>query len=175
MRHAAGRLRAERDTLIDMETPGSEPAGASAGAPATGQSSRVWPFLIAPRWIGWHLFVVVACWGMLWLGDWQFHRAIAGNGLSWAYTFEWPLFTGFGIVFWVRTVRDEFRLRRGTDGGHADVGAATAESALPAGLGVRQMTRPADDSDDAEVASYNAYLAKLDAEIKQTHGKWHGF
>src|SRR5882724_7374795 len=78
-------------------------------------SGPVWRFLIEPPWVGWHLFVVLAFWGMLWLGDWQFRRAMAGNGLSWAYTFEWPLFAGFGIVFWARTVRDEFRLRRGVD------------------------------------------------------------
>ena len=180
-------LPAERDTLIGMETPGSVPADVQPDAPAAGESSTVtgpvWRFLIEPRWIGWHLFVVAAFWGMLWLGDWQFHRAIAGNGLSWAYTFEWPLFAGFGVVFWARTVRDEFRLRRGTGGDDDDarVAAAEAESALPAGLGVRQVERAADDAgdpgdpDDAEVASYNAYLAKLNAEIKQTHGKWHGF
>jgi hypothetical protein len=178
-------LPVERDTLIDMETPGSVPADVQPDAPVAGESSTVtgpvWRFLIEPRWIGWHLFVVAAFWGMLWLGDWQFRRAMAGNGLSWAYTFEWPLFAGFGLVFWARTVRDEFRLRRGTDGGQADAAAATAESALPAGLGVRQVERAAgdadhpDDAEDAEVASYNAYLAKLNAEIKQTHGKWHGF
>ncbi len=61
----------------------------------------------------WHLFVFAAFWGMLWLGDWQYHRAMDGNGLSWAYTFEWPLFAVFGVVFWARTIRDEFHLRRG--------------------------------------------------------------
>ncbi len=60
-------------------------------------SGPVWRFLIEPRWLGWLLFIVLACWGMLWLGDWQLHRAMEGNGLSWAYTFEWPLFAGFGI------------------------------------------------------------------------------
>ena len=54
-----------------------------------------WRFLIRPRWLGWHLLMVVSFLGMLWLGDWQFHRALSGNGLSWAYTFEWPLFAGF--------------------------------------------------------------------------------
>ena len=50
---------------------------------------------------------------MLWLGDWQLHRALSGNALSWAYTFEWPLFSGFAVVFWAKTIRDEFRIRRG--------------------------------------------------------------
>jgi hypothetical protein len=140
-----------------METPGSGP---------------VWRFLIEPRWLGWLLFVVLACWGMLWLGDWQFHRALAGNGLSWAYTFEWPLFSGFGIVFWARTVRDEFRLRRG--GAVAGDGTEAAPGlALPEGIGMRPVQQPGDDADDAELASYNAYLAKLNAEVKG-HNKWLG-
>jgi hypothetical protein len=111
---------------------------------------------------------------MLWLGDWQFRRAMAGNGLSWAYTFEWPLFAGFGLVFWGRTIRDEFRLRRGVTQPGSVSAAAAAASALPAGIGTRQIDRPGDDADDAELASYNAYLAKLNAEVRG-HGKRRGF
>ena len=71
-----------------------------------------WRFLISPRWLAWHAFAVVAFWGMCWLGDWQLHRALGGNSLSWAYTFEWPLFAVMGAFFWAKTIRDEFRLRR---------------------------------------------------------------
>ena len=42
-------------------------------------------------------------------------RAMAGNTLSWAYTFEWPIFAIFGVVFWVKTIRDE--LHPAADGG----------------------------------------------------------
>jgi len=38
-------------------------------------------------------------------------------------------------------------------------------------IGTRAIERPADDADDAELASYNAYLAKLNAEVKG-HNKW---
>src|SRR6202167_5795846 len=68
-----------------------------------------WHFLVSPRWLGWHVFVVLAAWGMLWLGDWQFHRAEGGNALSWAYTFEWPIFTIFGVIFWGKTIVDEWK------------------------------------------------------------------
>jgi hypothetical protein len=183
---------AGRDTLNGMETPGSAPSapavpggsrldvpGPDAPGPdvteddaAQRASGPVWRFLIQPRWLGWHLFVVLAFWGMLWLGDWQFRRAMAGNGLSWAYTFEWPLFAVFGIVFWARTVRDEFRLRRGTAGAWPGAGTASGP-VLPAGIGTRPIEQPADDADDAELASYNAYLAKLNAEVKG-HNKWIG-
>jgi hypothetical protein len=151
-----------------METPADATAEPSVAVP-------VWRFLISLRWIGWHLTVVLAFWGMLWMGDWQFRRAMAGNGLSWAYTFEWPLFAGFAIVFWVKTVRDEFKLRRAASTG-ADDGEslAAAGPALPEGIGIRQVETPDDDADDAELAAYNAYMTRLNTEVKG-HGKWHGF
>ena len=162
-----------------METPGSAPSPQAAPdttAPITPGASHeasgpVWRFLIEPRWLGWLAFTVLAIWGMLWLGDWQFHRAIAGNGLSWAYTFEWPLFAGFGVIFWARTVRDEFRLRRGVT---PAAGQASDATVLPEGIGTRQIDRPGDDADDADLASYNAYLTKLHTEVKG-HGKRRGF
>ena len=68
-----------------------------------------WRRLLRPTWLAWHAFAVLAAAGMLWLGDWQLRRAEAGNELSWAYTFEWPLFAVLGAVFWVKTVREELR------------------------------------------------------------------
>ena len=70
----------------------------------TGQAGSApgWRFLISPRWLAWHAFAVVAFWGMCWLGDWQLRRALAGNSLSWAYTFEWPIFAVMGAIFWAR-------------------------------------------------------------------------
>ena len=49
-------------------------------------------------WPGTRLLVVATV-GMLYLGDWQLHRALSGNELSWAYTFEWPLFAIFADLF----------------------------------------------------------------------------
>jgi hypothetical protein len=168
---ASGSDQAE----LDAPEPDDDP-----GAP----SGPVWRFLFEPRWLGWHLFVAVAFWGMLWLGDWQFHRAMEGNGLSWAYTFEWPLFAVFGVVFWARTIRDEFILRRGGVTEADLVAAAMAQSmatlpkgamlpagVLPEGVVVRQLARPDEEEDDPELAAYNAYLAKLNAEVKG-HNKW---
>jgi len=144
-----------------------------------------WFFLITPRWLGWHAFAVVATIGMLWLGDWQFHRAESGNALSWAYTFEWPIFAVFGVVFWAKTIRDEFKPH--TDPGDApevelpagaSVSAAAEATADAGGLrvgGSGQVARVADeeDEDDPELASYNAYLARLNQQVKG-HGRWHG-
>ena len=49
-------------------------------SPGTRESSR-WRFLITPKWLGWHVFVIFSFLVMLWLGNWQLHRAEAGNEL----------------------------------------------------------------------------------------------
>jgi hypothetical protein len=135
-----------------------------------------WYFLFTPRWLGWHAFAVAATIGMLWLGDWQFHRAEGGNALSWAYTFEWPIFAIFGVVFWAKTIRDEFK-PPAEAGDAPDVAVPQAGgSAAAAGPGGR-ASLPADDqadeAEDPELAAYNAYLARLNQQVKG-HGRWHG-
>lgn len=125
-------------------------------AATTGQSRQSggrWQILLRPRWLAWHAFAVVAFFGMLCLGDWQLHRALSGNELSWAYTFEWPLFALFGVYFWYKTVRDELRQHDGaaeeTDSAAADAASAPVDVA-------RAM--PADGE---------AYLARLKAEAQR--------
>jgi hypothetical protein len=130
-----------------MQTPDPAPPGQavlsgqvtpSAQAEPSGQAQPVWRFLISRKWLLWHATAALGVWGMAWMGDWQFHRAMGGNALSWAYTFEWPLFAAFGVVFWVKTVRDEFRIRRaGLDPNLAEAGVADMIQ-LPAGLGLEQ-------------------------------------
>ena len=136
-----------------------------------GTEAPRWRFLITPKWLAWHLTMVVSVCGMLWLGNWQFHRAISGNPLSWAYTFEWPVFAVFAVVFWAKTIKDEFRPPAVAEPGEGGV-------PLPAGA-LRQGGRggaagePASPEEEADLAAYNAYLARLHREVKD-HGKWHG-
>src|SRR6202012_3451076 len=154
------------------------------------QAGQAWRFAYRPRRVAWHLFSCAAALGMLWLGDWQYHRAVGGNGLSWAYTFEWPLFAGFALVFWARTIRDEYRQRK--FGGLSETelarraavalplaplpeGAMLPAGELPEGMSVRELrlsVRAAqeaayNDADDPELARYNARLAKLNARERR--------
>jgi hypothetical protein len=132
-----------------------------------------WRFLFRPKWLGWHALMVLVVLGMLALGNWQFHRAESGNSLSWAYTFEWPIFAIFVIVFWAKTIKDEFRPPAQAEG--------LDDVALPAGrggaggpgTGTAAAADVAEEEDDEELAAYNAYLARLTAEASR-HGKWHG-
>jgi hypothetical protein len=129
-----------------------------------------WRFLITPRWVAWHAFVAAIVAGMLALGDWQLHRALAGNALSWAYTFEWPLFAIFGVVFWVKTILDEVRPPATRPAG--------PEVMLPSGAPQPPVSMAAaaagpDGEEDEELAAYNAYLARLHREVRG-HGRWHG-
>jgi DNA-binding transcriptional regulator of glucitol operon len=125
--------------------------------PVTRQSSR-WRFLITPRWLAWHVFVILSVLVMLWLGSWQLHRAESGNSLSWAYTFEWPLFAIFAVYFWVKTIRDEADLAGRAE--PSDVFALPGGGAEAAG-------------EREELAPDNAYLARLTKEVSG-HGRWHG-
>src|ERR1700728_1159109 len=120
-----------------------------------------WWFVITPRWLAWHAFAVVAAWGMLWLGDWQLHRAEGGNALSWAYTFEWPVFAAFGIVFWAKTILDEAKPKQDTSEAAAPPAAAPGGAGLSLpGAGGPLAVPGGDDQpeDDPDLDQYNAYL-----------------
>jgi hypothetical protein len=126
--------------------------------------SARWRFLLTPRWLAWLGFVIAAVIGMLWLGLWQFRRAESGNALSWGYTFEWPLFAAFALVFYVRTVLDEVRGRRGAKAAPAEASTGHASTGDPAdGLPGPPPAAPAaaEETPDPELDEYNAYLARL--------------
>ena len=143
-----------------------------AGPPAAERAPAAsWRFLVAPRWLGWHLAMVVSVAGMLALGYWQLRRAEEGNALSWAYTFEWPVFAVFAVVFWAKTIKDEFRPPAAAEPGDDDV-PLPAGALRPGGAAV-PAGEPASPEEEADLAAYNAYLARLHREVRG-HGKWHG-
>jgi hypothetical protein len=102
---------------------------------------------------------------MLLLGYWQLRRAESGNELSWAYTFEWPLFAIFGGYFWVKSLRDELRSQASADpAGTAGMTGATGTTGDPADAVPGRTAAAAAD----------AYVERLKTEVRG-HGKWHGW
>ena len=60
----------------------------------------------SPRALLLHLefwLIVAGCAVATW---WQAHRALAGNGLSWFYTFEWPILAGIAIAAWWHLIHE---------------------------------------------------------------------
>jgi hypothetical protein len=54
-----------------------------------------------------HLTVLVVVPTFLGLGWWQYHAALGGNELSWAYTFEWPFFAGYAVFVWWKMLHEQ--------------------------------------------------------------------
>jgi hypothetical protein len=54
-----------------------------------------------------HVTLLVLLPAFVWLTRWQLSRALGGNMLSWAYTFEWPLFGVYAIYVWWQLLHDQ--------------------------------------------------------------------
>ncbi|HSZ35796.1 MAG TPA: hypothetical protein VK773_01795 [Acidimicrobiales bacterium] len=104
------------------------------------------------------LVVVPACMALC---VWQIYRAVDGNSLSWAYVFEWPLFAGYAIYMWWRFVHEkpEAAPQAASENGNAD---AAQQSKVPGA--------PEAAEEEAELAAYNEYLARL-AERDRATGR----
>jgi hypothetical protein len=61
---------------------------------------------VTPRSLLLHLAFVAIAAGCLIAGWWQVHRAMAGNGLSYLYSIEWPAFAVVAGIGWWQMVHD---------------------------------------------------------------------
>ncbi|NNN20685.1 MAG: hypothetical protein HKL80_01610 [Acidimicrobiales bacterium] len=98
-----------------------------------------------------HLTVILLVPTFMALGWWQLNRALSGNTLSWAYTFEWPIFAGYAIFLWWHIVHDDPTI-------YEPKNFEPEENQTP--------NKPSEDSDqdeemDPELVAYNEYLAEL--------------
>ena len=156
------------------------PGHRAARRPATGQTTVnvVRKILLSPKWWGLHLLCVVLVLVFLRLGLWQWHRAQSPSGgiQNYAYAFQWPLFAGFGLVLYWKTLRIEVAGEADETGqSPRPLTSRLAAPAMPEPdirrhEGVRiGISTPAAviDEDDIEVATYNAYLAKLNAQAER--------
>ena len=117
--------------------------------------------LLTPRWLARHAVAIGLVVAFGWLGWWQYGRATGGNNLSWAYTFQWPLFALFVLVLWVKMMRDGTRVE----------GAGPRQQRPP----LRPMTPPpVQHDDDPELSAYNRYLAWLAANPDRRPSEYPG-
>jgi hypothetical protein len=121
--------------------------------------------------------------GFLALGWWQLHRALGGNELSWAYTVEWPLFSGYSVFMWWKLLHeapdapssaqaslpppeeDATELGPGKDAAAEPARAgARPPGRRPAEGAARQAAEPEDEDLDAALEAYNTYAAEPEDE-----------
>ena len=121
--------------------------------------------LASPAWLLRHVVMIALVVTFMRLGWWQFRRAEGGNGLSIGYTLEWPAFSAFVIIVWLREVRTALR-----DGHEISPPARPAVAPeTPAGVAqfdllAARAARVARTSAAAQPTSeYNEYLAWLAA------------
>jgi len=58
------------------------------------------------RCVSLHLVTLVLVSSFLLAAWWQYECAVGGNGLSWAYVFEWPAFAVYATYMWWRLIHD---------------------------------------------------------------------
>lgn len=122
--------------------------------------------VLTPKWLAFHLLAIVLVAVMLRLGWWQWHRAESTSGSlqNLGYAFEWPVFAGFVVFMWWKTIRDDQRRHRAAQG--LPPAPADGDAQRPPVVG-RTAPAPAQptspEEDDAELAAYNAYLADLNS------------
>ena len=105
------------------------------------------------RALGLHATLAVTVPGFLALGWWQLHRALGGNGLSWAYTFEWPFFAGYAVYLWWKLVHEP------VDGPVPETSAGRMSRVISR----RAAKAGATGDDEAARAAYNTHLEALAA------------
>ena len=125
---------------------------------------KVW---LSRRAIKLHVVILVIVPSFLALCFWQINRALGGNSLSWAYVFEWPIFAAYAVYMWWRFVHEAAR-------DTSVVVTADAEPGGPVDAADAAPTASADSrregKEDAELAAYNDYLARL-AERDRATGR----
>ena len=147
---------------------------------------------LTPRCIGMHVTLLILLPVFAWLTWWQLSRALAGNTLSWAYTFEWPLFAGYAFYVWWQLIHDQPTAATGRNlppagaekesevghdqpgwalsGGHRKSVAIAASTTIDEKQGGRgERFAPQTPEEAAALAEYNRYLADLNAADAAPH------
>lgn len=131
--------------------------------------------LLTKHWLAAHVFVILCVVVFPILGWWQWERSqtAAGGMQNFGYALQWPAFAIILVYVWVKSMRDEVRPKTDDDPRRT----LTKEETRPA-QGISLATKKTLSSssepvgaevenEDAEVAAYNRYLARLSARHQQ--------
>jgi cytochrome oxidase assembly protein ShyY1 len=107
--------------------------------------------LLTPRWLLGLLLTLLGAAGMVRLGMWQLGRGEQRHSLqNYSYAVEWVLFAAFTVFCFGKLLRDEGREQQASEADEPSVVVPPPAFAPQA-------------EDDAELAAYNAYLARLNS------------
>lgn len=115
--------------------------------------------LVTRRWLLTHALVIGMVLLFVRLGMWQLQRGESGHQTSYAYALEWPTFALLVVGFWVKIIHTELHSKTEPDD--------------RTGIRTRRFTRVRDgadtarDSEAAELAAYNRYVADLARQREQ--------
>jgi cytochrome oxidase assembly protein ShyY1 len=106
--------------------------------------------LLTLRWLSALVLTIAGAAGMVRLGMWQLGRGEQRHSIqNYSYAVEWVLFAAFAVFCFVKLLRDEGEARQ-------------EEANIPSVVIPPPPVVP--EPDDDELAAYNAYLARLNAQ-----------
>jgi DNA-binding transcriptional regulator of glucitol operon len=112
-----------------------------------------------------HLAVILFVPGCGLAAWWQITRAFDGNGLSYLYSVEWPIFAILGVYFWWMLIHTDYE-EVGLKGMRKHQAAEEATESIGVPAPAPRIIEA--ESEDPELAAYNARLAALAAQGPQT-------
>jgi len=173
-RCAAAIRAASDDAIADYwvfggAAPISRQAGTLLEQAAAGSTRALAALLAIQRGGRPGLAQAVAAW-------WQITRATDGNGLSYLYAVEWPVFAILGVYFWWMLIHTDYdtvglkgmRNRESSEAAVPPTAVAHAPVTPVTPLPVTLPSAAPADEEDPELAAYNARLASLSARGPQT-------
>jgi integral membrane protein len=113
--------------FVEVAGDGSTSPRGPAGRRPQGQRGEVRRRWLSGRALVLHAEVLVLAPGCVLAGCWQATRALAGNGLSWVYSVEWPIFAVLAVIGWWHLVHedpDAYKARRWRARDRTETGAA---------------------------------------------------
>jgi integral membrane protein len=141
---------AERKLTRRFEARGAQadPSPDADGA----ESRRARTVRVRQRWFSrraltFHLEVLIIAPACVLAGWWQTTRALAGNGLSWAYSVEWPVFALLAIAGWWKLIHEDpevYRARKygaPAGDGAAAGGVVTTEASVTVDAGTARLAK----------------------------------